>query len=526
MTKFDFSNPSAYYGSFESETSNEKYGLTEELLQKSNDNNLIQKVFENPIIIEKILKNQSTDAMNQLRFRNINKSFNAAVLHRIRQEHREVVIDGNVDSCGDEYWKSGTESTDNTIKVNRQSVEPSKLYPYFRFLNSVAGVKVKKLVVKELPVEYFKKDLHDDIIDVLIDREYDHVEEFVGMKSLCSIGCESCGGIAQKSKKYGPVQTSVIDELIEEPTHFDSLILSDRDLFEYGNNCTLLSNSRENALEQLNNAISSLVTCDHLDVILTNNTGIGRYSEIGGSGGKFSHCYPREVLDCIIQKWKVKTVKLEFRDSGFETNQNVLYSEFLTKASFDVPFKKTQITKEYSLESVEVDLHFFSDGFGQMEDFLETESFINILANVRRILPTKNIRLRFPKDFDLFTMDNLDEHIPKLLKMAELDLKRNTSITFDLFPISTGRMEKIPEILNSGARFLNEERNGNHFYLDDITNVFDDGFVGKKFKLKNEMSQNLINFNVFFTREFLNKFFENSENRRSFGYLRHFWSFV
>ncbi|EGT39831.1 hypothetical protein CAEBREN_04085 [Caenorhabditis brenneri] len=334
--------------------------ISEQLRVTTQNTDLIEKVFENQCILERILEYTSPDAMKKLKLRLVTKSFCSVILHRIRKQHCNVTMDIVAETAGDSF--DGDDSGGNfdqfsTILVNGQRVNGRQVSLYFKFLKTVAKVQVRKLRVEKLMIPSVEERfaLHNVIMDNLIKPDYKLLEEFVGMSHLCPHGCKKCAMMAESSKIYGPVQMDVMFFFIQEkPSKFETLHLNESFFLILADKCQLYCHTHEERLNWLNDDITSMFSCDNLVLSLENASATGRYSEIGGGGnGKLSHSFPREIFDIIIQKWNVKSVKLEFRDWDDNTPKYSSfgdYSDDFMKARFDVPFQETPMNKKYFLD--------------------------------------------------------------------------------------------------------------------------------------------------------------------------------
>ncbi|CAL2036304.1 unnamed protein product [Caenorhabditis brenneri] len=539
--------------------------IPDQLRVTTENTDLIEKVFNNQCILEKILEYTSPDAMNQLKLRLVTKSFCSVILHRIRKQHCTVFIDTVAETNDDSFEFNFDQFVNfdqsSTILVNGQRVNGRQVSLYFKFLNTVANVKVRKLRVEKLMIPSVEERfaLHDVIMDNLIkphlllkgqlvsylsisgaqDQEtlaeiqkllsQLHIsdkllEEFVGMAHLCPHGCKKCAMMAESSKIYGPVQMDVMFFFIEQkPSKFETLHLNESFFLILSDKCQLYCSTYEERLNWLNDDITSMFSCDNLVLTLENASATGRYSEIGGGGnGKLSHSFPREIFDIIIRKWNVKNVKLEFRDWDHNTPKYSSfgdYSDDFTKARFDVPFQETPITTKYFLESVEIDLQFLSSVFDSETSFLESDYFDNLIMNARRILPTNEMIVKVPECSHTI----LDKIIPKLMLMAGKE--RNFNLTFQLHPLCF--LRKAVEILNSGARLLYFPApiQEDVFVLERIIDLETDGdYRGRSFQLENNLTNSKINFDIFIRIGVLERFFNHDSGLENSGFFRHFWT--
>ncbi|EFO86624.1 hypothetical protein CRE_04557 [Caenorhabditis remanei] len=497
---------------------------------------LIDKVFQNGELLENILKNVSKDGMNHLSLRLVNKVFNSEMLRLIRRNHRGIYV-SNVFKSVDDEWRMEEEDVTYDVAINNQKVNSARVYAYCRFLKEVAEVKICKLTIEALPVKYTYEDLHDALINMLTGSDYDIVEEFIGTKQICRFGCDRCSDIVNngKCKNYGPLE----EYIILHPHHFHCLLVSDVLLFQIAQRCITFSDEKEEALEKLDGMISPLISCDKLHLILTDSFGATRYRSIGEEN-QLSHSFPREVLDLMIVKWKVKSLKLEFQATDSETCTVFHYGDVFAKGSFDTPFANLKVSN-YTLESVEIDLKCTEIVIEEMETFLNTRQpspFDNLVANAKRLFPTRNMLVKFPNEYCLITPENIASFIPKLMKISEMEKDRNFNSTFRIYSPNNGKNYSdytlnIPDILNLGVRFLTEEgEENNHFLLEKVVPIPVEEerltlgnkcrWYGKSFQLKNEMTNNRIQFQIIFEEEFLEMLSSVRDKLKQVGFLEHY----
>ncbi|CAA90099.2 DUF223 domain-containing protein [Caenorhabditis elegans] len=170
-----------------------------------------------------------------------------------------------------------------TVRVNNWKIEIYQLWHYFFFLKDVVGVIVRKLNIA-IDRDYTCEGLH---VAGLIGYDYDKVEEYTGMCTICKLG--DCGGMCRRvvehCKKCGPIQEGVFETPFEKPHHFESL-----EITSFTIDCLLYGNRFRPTLVNFKNAP---ITVDSLSINAP-SSGI-----------------PKVFLSAMmISKWKVKTLHL------------------------------------------------------------------------------------------------------------------------------------------------------------------------------------------------------------------------
>lgn len=300
-----------------------------------------------------------------------------------------------------------------------------------------------------------------------------------------------------------------------------------------------------------NEFINSRITCHTFTVILLGTEVLS---------------IPRDFLNRLIPKWNVKNFRLEFRFNARSAWDPYLFKTAPSNAVFNVPFN-TQSISNVLLEKVEVDLQYTRKMLLAMELLLEYDYYWkldNIIANVQRNFPSNSLTVLFPKTHLLISPENMGRVAAKLIRLTEKNQQRNGIVTFKLYyQHEEGEEEeeeevdededeegeegeeeeeeedeveevpqKISEIFNLGAHLVGEPPE-NCWYLEDILTIpkeiikdaFGDVTVwyGKSFQLRNSIANRRIHFNLFYTKNYLKKFFmERDGCMMETEFLRHF----
>uniref|UniRef100_A0A1I7V4F6 FTH domain-containing protein n=1 Tax=Caenorhabditis tropicalis TaxID=1561998 RepID=A0A1I7V4F6_9PELO len=156
------------------------------------DTEISSKVFQNPLILERILSSvlDENNTISNQYLRLVSKSFDHGYLSFLKKRNREIRI----------------ESMRASVFVNCEKVEIRKLVSYFKFLNSVVKVNVRKVEVfgtGELH-SAFRQPVHDLILKGFIEGNYNSIEKLVGLTDLCD-GCTDCIRMSVTCLDYGPI---------------------------------------------------------------------------------------------------------------------------------------------------------------------------------------------------------------------------------------------------------------------------------------------------------------------------------
>uniref|UniRef100_A0A1I7V4F5 F-box domain-containing protein n=1 Tax=Caenorhabditis tropicalis TaxID=1561998 RepID=A0A1I7V4F5_9PELO len=332
------------------------------------DTEVSAKVFQNPIILERILSSvldENNTIPNQcLRF--VSKSFDRGYLTLLRKRNREIRMEENPLFRG-------------FIFVNYEKVDIMKLASYFKFLNSVVKLNVRNIVVDRTEnfEKAFRKPIHNSLLKGLIRDNYNSIEKLVGLMDLCD-GCSDCIRMSETCQEYGPIYPSFFEKYVA-PRHFDNLIVTEPQL-------NRISNDLKN-LEDLEKRLPS-ISCRKLTI------GFSEWSISYINEEVVKTPMPREMVDMMIEKWKVKTVRINSHYSMKGDNDYILKNrEFITPFRLSAPFETTEKSKiNFKFDHVELNLaesKKCTRGITTNQD----NEYINVIANIRRMFPTDYIKI-------------------------------------------------------------------------------------------------------------------------------------
>ncbi|EFP02612.1 hypothetical protein CRE_02355 [Caenorhabditis remanei] len=389
---------------------------------------LYAKVFTNQHILENILSYLSDDFRKNLDVRLVNKSINNTFLRQIRRNHQKMKI---------EYAYNVEHSfarSKGFIYINYRKIYTHDVVGYFIFLNTVVGVKVEKITTRRLWLleEVFKRRLHDIIHSKLIETNGTHIQSLINLEEICN-GCVKCFNIAKKCIEYGPLRFSTL-QTITYSKNYKKLHVTDKlfeDIAEY---CISKSKNKEECFKELDKTILSTISCDKLDIWINES----RVLPNEGTDPKYDHRHmPREVIDTILRKWNVKSIKLNILHI---TNEEVCSVEWLrydyfTRVRLNDPYLKTK-QSDLKFNHVEVSLSYSQDcvrGLGNLPG--ETEppvGYDNFIPNVRRMFPTDQISMELTHWYFIPKID-IEKKMSTILKVVTMEQQHNLSLDIKFF---------------------------------------------------------------------------------------------
>ncbi|EFP02552.1 hypothetical protein CRE_02440 [Caenorhabditis remanei] len=267
------------------------------------------------------------------------------------------------------------------IYINYRKINNQDVLPYFIFLNTVVGVKVEKITTRRLWLleDKFKRRLHDLIHFQLIGTNGTHIQSLINLEEICD-GCVNTLQTMNHSKNYKKLH--VTDKLFEN-------------IAEY---CISKSKNKEECFKELDNTILSIISCDEL-VIWINES---RVLPDEGTDPKYDHRHmPREVIDIILRKWNVKSIKLSILHI---TNEEVCSVEWLrydyfTRVRLNDPYlenKQSDLNFSHVEVSLSYSLYCVRDLGNRQLVVNEPKGYDNFIPNIRRMFPTDQISMELP----------------------------------------------------------------------------------------------------------------------------------
>ncbi|EFP12095.1 hypothetical protein CRE_05301 [Caenorhabditis remanei] len=403
---------------------------------KGFDEPLSSKVFDNPHLLEIIVSNLTWNCESNLSTRLINKSFNSLFLRIIRRNHRKMKIEfiGLAERCD--------ETAKDWIFINYRKIKKSIIPGYFNFLNKIVGVKVEEIITKDLwlPEEMFARNLHDIIYSDLIGGNRESVRRLIGLEDVCE-GCWNCANMARQCVEYGPVRFRMLRR-VKNPIHYRKLHISDKLLEDIANDCTLKSTTKEECFKHLHGVIRPSISCDTLVLWICE---LKEYY-VDGVMMNSHFAMPREVLDVMIRKWNVKTIRMNMVacTSENECDENWIDSGYFTKIKLDDPY-----------------CHWKHKYSGSLEEFMKNILRVIQLEKQRKL----EVNIQFFTEICSFKVGNSEElaEIP-----SEYLLLSDRVECFRMF-VPCEIVESGPERLNMikwvGRRFQVKDMD-NHFTLN------------------------------------------------------------
>ncbi|KAF1763170.1 hypothetical protein GCK72_011436 [Caenorhabditis remanei] len=369
------------------------------------DESLSSKVFDNPHLLEIIVRNLT---------------WNCEI---IKRNHRKIKIE----FIGLAERSVGTAK--DWIYINYRKIKKSIIPGYFNFLNKVVGVKVEEIITKYMwrATVAFYKYLHDIIYSHLIGDNSESVRRLIGLEELCK-GCVKCADMASRCVEYGPLR------LIECIADY----------------CTLKSITKKKCFKRLNNIIRPSISCDTL-VLWISET---RECYINGVRKSAHFPMPREVLDVMIRKWNVKSVKLNMicRTPEFQCSEKWVDAGYFTKIKVNGPYWKTgQSNLKIHHVSVRV-LESYDCARGLMQRNPETEEekiYENYIANLRRLFQMDKISIDFGHWRHKYSA-SLEQFMKNILRVIQLEKQRKLEVNIQFFTeicsFKVGNSEELAEI--------------------------------------------------------------------------------
>ncbi|CBI63219.1 F-box domain-containing protein [Caenorhabditis elegans] len=430
----------------------------------SEDNTyIVNQVFMNEILIGKILDHVSIQTKPLVKLRLVSRHLNLAVLYKIRKEHSEIIIH-NLGHC-DKHLPCIC-----TVFINSQDICNLKLHAYFQFLNKRVKINICKLQVQ---IEHFDKvvqfQLHRLILKELIGSNEDRIREFTGMFDLSYYGWDlKAERIARHCIRFG-MQEGVdlhgsqllnFDVFEVAEPHLHGIVNADK--FEVRRIYTD-EEDEEMVYFPINRFLKMPITCDTLTFILY---------------GKDIVSLPRTITHQAVSNWNAKNVNLNFRFGA----HNVMAEKFHecpenfknpVNIQFVAPWNIEPVSANL-LESVEIKLQYTDDILLTIEDQLDYDYYSpydNIIANVQRAFPSRNMIVKLSETNVLIAPENMHKVFAKFIRLTEQNQQRNGSVTFKLYYEEDDRIPiKVPHIFNSSARLVGEQPE-HCWYLDEILNI-------------------------------------------------------
>uniref|UniRef100_A0A1I7T8K1 F-box domain-containing protein n=1 Tax=Caenorhabditis tropicalis TaxID=1561998 RepID=A0A1I7T8K1_9PELO len=475
-----------------------------------NDSQLISdRIFNNPVIVSEILNNLSNDLIDDLDCRLINKTFNSSCLSIIRKNHERIKIE----YIGDQFivYFGKLLEEDRRIFINYRSVRIGKVDDYFKFLRSAVNVKIRKVEIKNTyrMSENVQKMIHDSFYSTLIDSDDCNINVLTGGDNEFHM-CSDCLKMFMKCSVFGPIGIQYGWKKTNKCLHYSTLVVTDGVLDFFARDMIQFENDY---FDKCTNDI----TCDKL--ILQIHEEEYRWSEedeeriyndhplLRLDGGEtrrmISMCIPREVLESLIRKWKVKRIEIKFMEGQTKscTKNKWTSTGKFSRIRFDNPYEKTEKSRmKYTFESVKIDLSdslFWKIGFDEEKE----NGYKNLIANVRRMFPTENISIEFSHWRNRWnqSFEKMRENIMGIVFEEE---QRNLRVDIQCFPFSTlspeyssqfhFRCHQFETSIQDSHEIIHRRRLENNQFIKEK-------WIGKRYKMVDEGNRCTINFDIYST---------------------------
>ncbi|EFP02636.1 hypothetical protein CRE_02409 [Caenorhabditis remanei] len=476
------------------------------------------KVFTNQHLLENILSYLSDDFRKNLDVRLVNKSINNTFLRLIRRNHRTMKIEYAYDI---EHFETRLK---DYIYINYRKIKDQFVLPYFIFLNTVVGVKVEKITTRRLWMleKKFKRRLHDLIHSQLIGTNGTHIQSLINLEDICD-GCEKCSNIAKKCLEYGPLRFSTLQTMTYSK-NYKKLHVTDK-LFEViAEYCISKSKNKEECFKELDKTILSTISCDKL-AIRINESRIFPEDE---EGLEYDHRHmPREVIDIILRKWNVKSIKLSMLHITNEQMCSVewLQYDYFNRVRLNDPYLETK-QSDLKFNHVEVSLSYSLDcvrDLGNRQLVVnEPKGYDNFIPNIRRMFPTDRITMELPHWYFIAEID-IEKKMSTILEVVTMEQQHNLSLDIKFF-VNIGIVKKLnegtnrEELLGVASGYVHQEnrlhcfKKSSPFNAEHGPEVFlDNRWIGSRFQVRDTVNQFNFNLDVYIKEKELEKGFDKEQ---------------
>ncbi|EFP02536.1 hypothetical protein CRE_02404 [Caenorhabditis remanei] len=424
------------------------------------------------------------------------------------------------------------------IYINYRKIYTHDVVGYFIFLNTVVGVKVEKITTRRLWMleNKFMLRLHDFIHSHLIGSNGTHIQSLINLEEICD-GCEKCSNIAQKCLEYGPLRFSTLQTMTYSK-NYKKLHVTDKlfeDIAEY---CISKSKNKEECFKELDKTILSTLSCDKLAIWISES----RVLPDEETDPKYDHRHmPREVIDIILRKWNVKSIKLiilhytnepecriEWLQYDYFTRVRLNDSYWETKQS-DLKFNHVEVSLSYSLDCVR--------GLGNLPPEADPPAgYENLIPNIRRLFPTDQISMELPHWY-FIACNNIEKKMSTILQVVTMKKPQKLSLDIKFF-VKSGIVKKLneetnrEELLGIASGYVLQEKRLHCFKKSSPFNrghgpeVFlDNKWVGRRFQVEDTSNQFNFNLDVYIKKKELEEGFdEELLQEYPYSFVGHFFA--
>ncbi|KAF1763272.1 hypothetical protein GCK72_011538 [Caenorhabditis remanei] len=417
-------------------------------------------------------------------------------------------------------WIENKTRSTNFIYINYRKINIHDVLGYFIFLNTLVGAKVEKITTRRLCQleDEFKRRLHDIIHSQLIGSNGTNIQTVIGLEEICD-GCEKCFNIAKKCIEYGPLRFSTLQTMTYSK-NYKKLHVTDKlfeDIAEY---CISKSKNKEECFKELDKTILSTISCDKLAIWISES----RVLPDEGTDPKYDHRHmPREVIDIILRKWSVKSIKLNmiyFTSEGMCSVEWLRY-DYFTRVRLNDPYWETKHS-DLKFSHVEVSLSYSQHcvkGLGNLP--AETKppaGYDNFIPNIRRMFPTDRIMIDLSHWYAIANKD-IEKKMSTILQVVTMEQHQNLSLDIKFF-VQSGIVKKLnrytyrEELLGIASGYVLQEnrlhcsKKSSPFIDAQGPEVFlDNKWVGRRFQVKDTFNQFNFNLDVYIKEKELEDMF-------------------
>ncbi|CAL2036663.1 unnamed protein product [Caenorhabditis brenneri] len=460
-------------------------------------------IFRNKIIVKKILNglNIENQTFKHLKLRLISKTFDTELLSLIKKDFKKLEVDLKYD------WDESI----TKISINKQLISPKEVNECYQFLRNLVNVEIESVHFTGDTDYSNTLDSHKLFMKSLILTNEKPVRILTSDVEFCSTSnekeCIPCRSAAPLCQEYGPMSLDVLLNAFTLPHHFDTLRISDFLLQKIGIESTRMAERKEECISKMKSMITSNITCDNLNLKLF---------VMDWNMGDCTNYQPREVIDEILEKWKVKNIKLKFVQNPY---RNVSRPWRRPGKRFLKPFhfmmtpssvETSEVSKVF-VEHVVIDAR-WSEMEHRYKEHWE-EPYLNLFSNLLRLFSTSEdifVIRELKKDVALM----FDDVLSNLVKYAWIGCPENNQsklfirLKYSDFVIHSEREEDIPEItgyyinnfqLSSASPEIELKFRNWRNVLED----YDPENIRQSFTLKNHFTEKELHFELVHTKKTL-----------------------
>uniref|UniRef100_A0A1I7T3B1 FTH domain-containing protein n=1 Tax=Caenorhabditis tropicalis TaxID=1561998 RepID=A0A1I7T3B1_9PELO len=459
--------------------------------------NNADSVFKNKLIVERILKklNIENDIFQHLNLRLVTKAFDSQFLLLIKRNFRKLQIDLTFD------W----DKNETKVTINQQLISKKEVLKCSRFLRNIVQIEIESVHFTGDTDFINVSEMHKLIIESLLLTNEKPIRHVTSDVEVCSASgnrkeCIPCRQLAPLCDEFGPMAFDTLLNSFSNPHHFSTLHITDYLLQMIAIHCTKTSETKEECFSQMKSIINSNITCDNLNVQLF---------VMDWNMGNLPNAQAREVINEILQKWKIKNIKIKFIMNRY---RNVSRSwrrpekRFFTQFHFGMFPSYVDISEVSKLfiEHVVIDAKWSESEYRSADRW--KEPYLHLFSNLIRFFPTSKdifVVRELKKDVTL----TLDEILKNLVEHAwdECPDGNRTELFIRLkysdFVTHPEREIDIPEINGNyisdfELSFASPEISQKFENWNNVLGDFDMEDIRKAFTLRNHLSNRELHFEL------------------------------